>query len=627
MSAPAAVSAARLAFDANGVPRSLDFEDVYHSADGGPEQASHVFLAGNELPAGWRARPSFTILETGFGLGLNFLCTASALCADGAAPRRLHYVAVEKHPPLVSDLARAHAHWPALGTVATELRAAWPPLLTGFHRIELAAGRIVLTLLFGEAAAMLAELDARADAIYLDGFAPAKNAAMWSDAVFGHIARLSAPGTRAATWTVATAVRARLEAAGFAVSKRPGFGRKREMLAAVRPGRPAATRAGGHHAVVIGAGLAGSWLAHALSHRGFDVELIERHRKPAQEASGNAVGVVRPVINRADTTNARLARAAFLHAARLLSQLASPGVHARCGVLHVATTAVEADRIARIAAEQRLPADYARFVETPEACGLAGRPVAGPGWWIPAGGWAAPRTLCEILLARMGSRARTRFGTHVHALERRAGGWRLLDACGNVLTEAPIVIVASGFSSLPFGLPQLPLLTPVRGQVTFLPPAHGRRLDIVVGGDGYIAPLPQGGHCTGATFEPGSSEPGLRTADHSENLARAQRMLPGFAAGLDGASLAGWAGIRTATSDRLPACGALKWVPDSEGCRGLYLATGLGARGLIWAPLCAEALAAALNGEPNPVETSLLAALNPQRPLSQPPATFGRGPD
>src|SRR5690606_12221811 len=152
------------------------------------------FITGCGLPQRWRERSRFTILETGFGLGLNFLCAGSALLADPQAPARLHYAGVEKHPPCADDLAAAHARWPELAGLAAELRGAWPPPLAGFHRIALAGGRISLTLLFGDAAGMMAELDARADAIFLDGFAPAKNPAMWSDAVFRQIGRLSAPG-------------------------------------------------------------------------------------------------------------------------------------------------------------------------------------------------------------------------------------------------------------------------------------------------------------------------------------------------------------------------------------------------------------------------------------------------
>jgi tRNA 5-methylaminomethyl-2-thiouridine biosynthesis bifunctional protein len=615
---PAPLTAGRIVFDERGVPRSTAYDDVYHAAEGGPEQARHVFLSCNDLPQRWRGREAFAILETGFGLGLNFLCTAHALLADAEAPARLHYVAVEKHPPLASDLERAHARWPQWAALGLELRRAWPPLLPGFHRVPLAGGRIVLTLLFGEAASMLAELDARIDAIFLDGFAPAKNPAMWSQAVFRQIGRLSAAGTSAATWTVAAAVRDGLQSAGFAISKRPGFARKREMLTAARPGIPSATPRRQRHAAIIGAGLAGSWLTYALAQRGWTVELIERHNAPAREASGNLVGAVRPAINRADNVNARLARAAFLYTARTLGQGDGwYGTHARCGVLHVATDACRAERMAQIAREQSFPDDYMRWVDIAEANRLAGTLVAGPGFWIPAGGWAAPRALCEALLAHAGRHVVQRFGAAAHAIERTAAGWRIADTRGQALAQAPIVMMAAGSSPLPLGSPWRFTYTPVRGQVTYLPPAAERRLQIVVGGDGYLAPLPQGGHCVGATFEPDSNERSIRGPEHALNLARAQRLVLGFGAGLDAGALAGWAGIRTATPDRLPVYGPLAAARTEDGaapdCEDLYLATGLGARGLIWAPLGAEVLAARLNDEPLPIESSLLAAIDPQR--------------
>lgn len=220
---------ARLAFDAAGVPYSQDYGDVYHSAGGGPEQARHVFLSGNGLPERWRGRDAFTIVETGFGLGVNFLVTVRAFLADAQAPARLDYVSAEKHPFERHDLAAALARHPELP--AEELIGAWPAPVEGIHRLRLARGRIALTLLFGDALELLPRVDARADAFYLDGFAPAKNPGLWSDAIARELARIAAPGATLATWTVARAVRERLEGAGFALEKRPGFGAKREMLA------------------------------------------------------------------------------------------------------------------------------------------------------------------------------------------------------------------------------------------------------------------------------------------------------------------------------------------------------------------------------------------------------------
>ncbi|MGH8664354.1 MAG: FAD-dependent 5-carboxymethylaminomethyl-2-thiouridine(34) oxidoreductase MnmC, partial [Burkholderiales bacterium] len=582
---------ARIAFDAGGAPYSEDFTDVYHSVDGGPAQARAVFLAGNGLPQRWRGRRSFTILETGFGLGLNFLCCAGELLADPDRPSRLNYVAVEKHPALPGDLARAHARWPHIAGLAEELRRAWPAPLRGFHRIDLAGGRIALTLLFGDAVEMLSELDARADAVFLDGFAPEKNPEMWSDVLFRQLARLSGPGTTAATWSVAATVRARLQSVGFQVDKRPGFGRKREMLGAIRPGAVASrgsAAARERHAVVIGAGLAGSWAAHALASRGWTVDLIERHPEPAQEASGNAVGAVRPALNLADNDNARLARAAFLRATRVLDgDPAWSQAYRRTGVLHVATTAQQAGRMAAILAAHAFPPQYVRWVETDEGARLARHRVAGPGWWLADGGWARPQALCRALLGLGADRIRAQFGSAAHDFVPSPAGWRVRDAGGKVLAQAPVLVLANGYDARRFDVARLPMLVGVRGQVSFVPPAPNRVLDIVVCGDGYIAPLPGGGHCVGATFEPDVEAVDLRNADHASNLQRAQRMLPGFGLGLDPARLGGWAGLRAATADRLPVCGALSSADTSSGASNCYILAGMGARGLIWAPLCA----------------------------------------
>jgi hypothetical protein len=124
---------------------------------------------------------------------------------------------------------------------------------------------------------------------------------MWSEAVFDEIARLSRPGTTAATWSVAARVRAGLQHAGFGIERRAGFARKREMLCARRPSEDTTgPDHGERRAVIVGAGIAGCWTAYTLARRGWTIDLVERHAAPAQEASGNPVGALLPAINLAD---------------------------------------------------------------------------------------------------------------------------------------------------------------------------------------------------------------------------------------------------------------------------------------------------------------------------------------
>ena len=221
---------ARLILDESGTPISETYGDIYHSAAGGHAQARHVFLAGNGLPARWRGRDSFTILETGFGLGINFMATWLAWKADPARCAPLHFISLEKHPFSAADLARAHAAWPEFQALAAELNAHWPALTAGTHRLELEGGQIVLTLVFGDAVETLRTLAAKADAFYLDGFSPALNPDLWSPALCQSLVRLANDGATLATWSVAGAVRRALSDAGFQVEKQAGFAGKRQML-------------------------------------------------------------------------------------------------------------------------------------------------------------------------------------------------------------------------------------------------------------------------------------------------------------------------------------------------------------------------------------------------------------
>jgi tRNA 5-methylaminomethyl-2-thiouridine biosynthesis bifunctional protein len=594
---------ARLAFDPGGVPYSEAYGDVYHSADGGPEQARHVFLAGNGLPERWRGRESFTVVECGFGLGVNFLVTCAELLRDLSAPRRMHYVSVEKHPFPKRDLTEALARYPELSPLASELLTGWPLPLPGFHRLHLAHGRVTLTLLFGDAQSLLAQLDARVDAFYLDGFAPEKNPEMWSPAIMKELARLAAPGATFATWTVAGGVRAALAGAGFSVEKHAGFGRKREMLAGSLPERPEHAAAPDRRVAVVGAGIAGTSCAERLAARGWAVTLIDRHAAPAREASGNPVGLLRAALHREDTALARLSRAALGYALRHFSALAGEGPlpWKQSGVLRLARDAAQMQRFEEVAGANAFPAEFARCVEAAEAARIAGRAVRGPGWWLPSSGWASPAALCAAQIER--TRIRRVFSAEVVRLAANGANWRIEGARG-VLAEAPHVILANAVDANAL-LPGASLpLTPVRGQVTFAPP--GKTLQVPVSGDGFVAPTADG-FVLGATFQLDDPERKPRVVDHAVNVARAESLLPGFTEGLVPARLAGRVAFRATTPDRLPIYGELPGYP------GVYAALGLGANGLLWAPLCAEWLASQMEGEPWPIERELAAAIGPGR--------------
>jgi tRNA 5-methylaminomethyl-2-thiouridine biosynthesis bifunctional protein len=216
----------------DGQPWSLRFDDRYFSADSGIDETRHVFLNGNRLTerfAALRHGQVFQIGETGFGTGLNFLCAWQLFEQTAPTGAMLEFHSVERFPLDVEALRAALALWPALQTLALALAAAWPGLAPG--RNGLPFGRVQLLLDVDDVATALPRwARCSVDAWFFDGFAPAKNPAMWSEAVLGEAARVSRPGASFATYTSAGWVRRGLQRAGFEAQRVPGFGRKSEML-------------------------------------------------------------------------------------------------------------------------------------------------------------------------------------------------------------------------------------------------------------------------------------------------------------------------------------------------------------------------------------------------------------
>ena len=704
---------------ADGSPFSPRFDDIYRSAGvdglGALAQARQVFLGGcgllaeGDAPAAWAGRPAWQILETGFGLGLNFLAAWHAWQQDPARPARLFYSAVEAYPPEAADLLRSAAPFPELTPLAEQLAARWRGLLPGARRIELAGGAVQLTLAVGDAAPMLGELTGRFDSVFLDGFSPQKNPAMWSEDVLLAVARLTRPGARAASWCVAHEVRERLAACGFAVERVTGLAPKRHALAArYAPPSPslapasadanAAPPAPGRCAIV-GAGMAGASLAYSLAVRGWQVTVLGLGDEPADGASGLPAGVFAPHVSPDDKPISRLSRAGCAATLARARALLREGIDfAATGVLErhasgerrrpeswlqaeaaqsAAARALEA--VAKGAKHLQpfrlsLPAPCAglrqaqaeRFflelqvpfataaLSTSASAGLRqsiGLPGddAHPALWHAEAGWLRPAELVRAMLAAPG----IRFIGHarVARIAPHGGGWRALDDAGQPLAEAEVIALAAGYGTRALidawlapaaaaadddgASPPWPL-NPLRGQLAFGPApaaddaqAGAAALPpFAVNGHGNLtprAPTPQGPiWVIGSTFERGAAHARVTPADHAANRQRLSELLPRAAAALapqwdDGRAQA-WAGVRCTVPDRLPLAGPLLDQPNAP-----WALAGFGSRGLTLAVLAGEIAAAALTGEPLPVERSLAHALRASRWVGR-PARRGHAP-
>jgi tRNA 5-methylaminomethyl-2-thiouridine biosynthesis bifunctional protein len=654
---------------ADGTPFSPRFDDVYRSAGldghGGLEQARGVFLQGCGLlpesgaAAAWAHAPRWAILETGFGLGLNFLAAWHAWRQDSERPTRLFYTSVEAYPPNPSDLLRSAAAFPELAGLSRQLAAQWHGLVRGFHRLYFERERVVLTLIVDDIAPALKELAGRCDSVFLDGFSPARNPAMWRAETFGAIARHARAGTRAATWCVAHEVRERLAQSGFQTERVPGVPPKRHALRArfspvyytktqvartdVRPAR----------CIVIGGGLAGACAAWSLAERGWQVTVLDRAQHPAAGASAVPAGIFAPHVSADDCLLSQLTRAGIAATQARAARLLRPGIDfSSDGVLEL-----------HLPGKRRLPAWWdgtdPATATAPESLGpqctltLAKARAARvelsthrPALWHAQAGWMRPAALVEASLSH--SNITWRGGTHVAHVLPEGGLWRLVGSDDRTLDRAELVVVAAGCATqalLPDGA--LPLRA-LRGQIAWGPWPAGADSSVLppfpVNGQGYLigrVPGTDAPHWVlGSTFERSGRQPVQRVSAHAANWAHLHALLPGSAQTLAAAWRRGdaraWAGVRATLPDHLPAVGP--WLDETSRDLGgaatalgrgssprektatgasprlpLHLCTALGARGLTLAVLCGELLAAHLHDEPLPVARSLAAHLRASR--------------
>ena len=602
MSKTLAIEPARWQPGEHGEVFAPQYGDVYASRSGAWGQAQAVFIEGCDLSARLAAHSRLRLLETGFGLGVNFLSTW-ARCRDSGQPYRLHYVSIEKHPFTREDL-RAALHLsiaaapaglqPALQSLAERLLAAWPPLIPGFHTLLLDE-QTTLTLVFGDIEQVLPALRGPFDAFYLDGFAPDRNPSMWSQATLSRIAALAAPGARVASWCVAGAVRRALAAAGFEVGKRPGFGSKRDSLVARWTRESAADTRAVPTAVVVGAGIAGASIARQLASRGVAVTVIDKDL-PASGASGNPVAVVRPEPGGAGNPIAEFSAAGVIWLRQWLALHGSSVPHAFCGALRITRDRRRHDKLAAYA--QTVPDDWLREVDVPQAQALCGQAIADAAFLLPQAGWVQASALVAAMLAHPLITLRTE--REAGQLSPVDGGWQLSLSDGSQIS-APFVVLATAFGALS---PVALALDRARGQLSSLPQRPGQDLRTIVCRDGYITPSVNGLHTIGATIQYDDEDRSARVADDAENFERLERLLPGFAQTAQDLR-SGRVSWRSTTQDRLPLVGQL--------ADGLYASLGHGSRGIACGPLCAEFLAALMLNEPLPLGAEWIARLDPRR--------------
>ena len=585
----------------DGVPYADAFADGYYGGADGLAEARHVFLDGNDLAARFAAGGHLTIAETGFGTGLN--CLAVMALLDRHPDMQLDYISVEQCPLTDDQMRVSHEPFPELDRQAVALRRALPPRWPGYHLVPLCDGRLTVHLHYGEIGAVLPHLAFLADVWFLDGFAPARNPGMWSPEILGHVGRLTRTGGTLASFTAAGHVRRGLEAAGFAITRAPGFGRKREMIVGTRRGDAPPPAAPPRRVAVIGSGIAGASVAAGLRRRGCQPVVVDSGSGAGNGASGNRMALQSPKLTVDHNPMSRLSAACLSWAARLSD---------RAGAT-VGEGVVAFDSPERMAARheifrtQRWPSDLL---------------VAG------TGGYDAPDVskegaICyqqarairpDKLLAHLLDGLVLEYGFAVDRIVAGSDDVELHAGDGRrVAADAIIVATGAEMAGLLAGHdPDLPLEV-THGLVSQVPTNEAMSgLDRGVSFGGYLTPALDGRHDLGATFwrDPSmAADTGAIAAGHAHNLGLLASAL-GAPFGDDAAAFGARVSRRASLPDRRPVAGRYG--------EKVFILGGLGARGFTLAPLLGDLLAADILGRPVPLPVPQWNSVHPSR--------YGRAP-
>jgi tRNA 5-methylaminomethyl-2-thiouridine biosynthesis bifunctional protein len=538
--------------------RSTQFDDIYFSAEDGVAETEYVFMRGNNLPAAWQGRPYFTICETGFGTGLNFLVAWELFeqtCTDNQ--KHLHFISFEKYPLTPDTIKDALSPWAErFGTKIDMLCDRYPLRVSGWHRLDIAPN-ITLTVVFDDINNAITGLDTTVDAWFLDGFAPSKNPEMWQSSLFSAMQRCAHHGTTAATFTAAGFVKRTLSEHGFTVKKETGYGRKRDMLTATfdtQTERKPVKANAPQKIAIIGAGLGGCAAAHYLHKNGHHVEIFEKEPHIAAKASGNARGLYNPRFRKQYDPEAVFYSSGYAASYGLFKSLGDAIDFVPCGALHLINSELKKDRFPALLASWKWHQDHMEWIDKSRSADICGIALAHDAVYLADSGVVSPVKLCAVLSKDVKVHTRVNYSN--------------LD-----LKPYDIVIYAVGASFKAFPeLADIDMHT-VRGQITSLDMQHSALpLKTVLCYGGYMTPIHNDALTCGSTFQRWSYDVENDPLDDLDNVEKLNEVLPlehqQSPTQINGARAA----LRTASRDHVPVIGQLdqnSYVTTAHGSNGL----------------------------------------------------------
>lgn len=637
-------------------PFSTLFSDLYFNTDQGINESRYVFLEGNQLLERWINcdSDSFTIAESGFGTGLNFLVTCllfeQFLKEFTDKPlKKLFFVSFEKYPLSKQDLQSSLNKWPILDSYIDVLLKQYPLALIGCHRMQFS--HINLDLWLGDIQESLSEMyiyeNGLFDCWYLDGFSPNKNPEMWSQSLFDLMAKSCKKDATLATFTAAGFVKRGLQQAGFSISKRKGYGKKREMLvghlAKLKPSTEyahhyrACKTTNNKEVAIIGGGISSACLSLALVKRGFNVTLYCKDKHLATGASGNQQGALYPLLNAQHDALSQLFANSFLFARNYVESINQnhPFDFDLSGLLQLyydKNSSFKLDKILKA----DLPKALVHKTDDRQTDKLADLDIGLDALFYPNAGWLNPKQMVTAIFkeAQQSGLLNIQFNHRLTEFKQQQSGWLCTFAKQQTKqqTNHQLLILTTAMHTLDFKQCEALPLSAARGQVTHIesnPELHSLKKTLCH--EGYLTPINNGFHCMGATFKRHEMDETFSQSEQKENKDKLAKCIKdkAWVHKINTQHENAKVGIRCTTRDHFPYMGALadysqtkenyknaqKEMPTDNApfFENLFVLTGLGSRGLNTAPLLAESLASQINNEPIPLSLSILNSLQCNR--------------
>ena len=577
-----------------GIPYSPMSNTPFCDPDKELANTQHT-LKENGLFNRWKAidpdqNMSFVIAETRLGKGLNFLASWFYWLQYAPSTARLHYICCEANPLNKHDMCFILAMWPQFEREARLFIAEYPVLTPGFHQLIFDEGRINLTFMLGEPASCFRQLlhcgDVTLEKTIRNSFVDVWfiNHNKVNDKFLQTMAMLSKPGS-------------------YVETRNNHKNRNTPWHHGV------SQNANARNAIVIGAGLAGCLIAHALASRGWEVILVDSADDIATGASGNTSAVLYPKLSAFDSPLTAFMLSAWLYASRFYSKiLKSYPIGDLSGMLQLACNPRETASQAALRDWLDSYPELGQLVNAEQASVLSGIPQEQGGLYVPLSGWLDCKAICQYLVQHPSIRVT---GNHqVKSITRKKGYWSV----GGGL-QSKTVVIANGYQAAAFAQTAHLPVKPVAGLLTSIRSNEKTQaLKIPLCGEGHIVPARAGVHVLGASYHPDCDVIKNRGDAEQDNLGKLEKIDNNkiFSHDVSG----NWSGIRAGVPDYLPLVGPVpekdafeqrfkslatdsrRWLPFAgDYYPGLYLCAGFGSRGLTTAPLSAEWLASLINGE------------------------------